>query len=147
MSIDRASWQPFREPLRNTLLRTGTIALVAGAILAWRTGGLARWPMAVLLMLWPAFGGHWVELLFLNFLRQRISASRVVQIGVRLTVWFMGGVILMFGMRLTAMALAGFQTRHSPAWWVGGVAFIGIELFVHSIMRLRGLPNFYDGRG
>ena len=50
-------WQPYREPLRVTLVRTGTIALVLGALLARSLGGgLARWPMSILLMLWPAFG-------------------------------------------------------------------------------------------
>jgi len=52
------------EPLRVTLFRTGTIALVLGALLVhWSGGGLSRWPIATALMLWPSFGGHWVELM------------------------------------------------------------------------------------
>ena len=35
---------------------------------------------------------------------------------------------------------------HRPAWWVGGVAFIGIELIVHLILLARGKPNAFDGR-
>ena len=51
-------WQPYREPLRVTLVRTGTIALVVGAVLArwWHfpswASGLARWPIATLLVFW-----------------------------------------------------------------------------------------------
>ncbi|MDB5289408.1 MAG: hypothetical protein JWL69_649, partial [Phycisphaerales bacterium] len=96
------------------------IALVGGAVLAGWRGGLARWPMASLLLLWPAFGGHWVELWFLNWLRPRLAVARAVQIAARVGVWFAGGVALAIGMRLTAMALAGFRPRHWPAWWVGG---------------------------
>src|SRR5438034_11043719 len=108
------TWQPYREPLRVTLLRTGTIAVVVGALLArpWREGGLARWPMATLLVLWPALGGHFVEVWFLNWLRPRLPDARAVQVGARIGVWFVGGIGLALGMRLTAMAL-GLR----PARW------------------------------
>jgi hypothetical protein len=85
-------WQPYREPLRVTVLRTITIALVAGVLVArfWGNGHL-RWPVATLVMLWPSFGGHWVELWFLNWLRPRLSSARVVQVAARVGVWFVGG--------------------------------------------------------
>src|SRR5438552_2402447 len=92
-------WQPCREPLRTTLLRTGLIALAIGAILALPRGGLARWPAATLIALWPALGGHFVELLFLNVLCPRLSASRGVQVVARLIVWFAGGILLLLAMR------------------------------------------------
>jgi hypothetical protein len=140
-------WQPYREPLRVTLVRTGIIALVVGAVLARSRGGLARWPMATLLMLWPSFGGHWVEVWFLNWLRPCLSNARAVQVGARVGVWFVGGIGLALGMDLTAMALAGFRPAQWPAWWVGGIAFIGIELVAHLVLELRGRPSFYNGRG
>lgn len=139
-------WQPYREPVRTTLLRTGTISLVGGAVLALSSGGLARWPVAALLMLWPAFGGHWVEVWFLNWLRPRLPTTRAAQAVARAGVWFVGGAALMLAMRVTAAALAGSRPVR-PAWWVGGLAFIGVELVAHLVLRLRGRPNFYDGRG
>jgi hypothetical protein len=141
-----SEWQPYREPLRITLVRTGTIALVVGAVLARWSGGLARWPMATLLALWPALGGHWVELWFLNWLRPRLSVARAVQVGARVGVWFVGGTALALGMGLTAMAL-GFRPAQWSAWWRGGLAFIGIELVVHLVLQLRGRPSIYNGRG
>jgi hypothetical protein len=51
-------------------------------------------------------------------------------------------------MGLTAMALAGFRLAHWPAWWwLGGIAFIGIELVAHLVLQLRGRPSFYNGLG
>ena len=146
------TWQAYREPFRVTLVRTGTIALVVGALLArpWRGGGVGRWPMATLLALWPALGGHWVEVWFLNWLRPRISGARAVQVGVRVGVWFVGGIALAMGMGLTAMGLGsgpGQWGAWGPAWWVGGVAFIGIELAAHLVLQLSGRPSFYNGRG
>jgi len=142
-----SQWQPYREPLLTTLLRTGVIAVVVGAVLARWSGGLARWPTATLLALWPSFGGHWVELWFLNWVRPRLPDTRQVQIVARRAVWFAGGIGLALGMDLTAMGLAGFAPERWPAWWLGGLAFIGIELVVHLVLRLLGRPDFYDGRG
>ncbi len=146
-----AQWELCREPLRVTLLRTGAIALGIGAALTLGHGDLARWPMVSLLALWPAFGGHWVEIWFLNWLRPQISDARAVQTVARLAVWFIGGVVLAAGMGLTAVALLGFpQARWEAwarAWWIAGLAFIGIELVVHLALQLRGRPSFYNGRG
>ena len=102
------TWEPYREALRVTLMRTGAIALVVGAVIArpWSGGGgLARWGLAAALMLWPALGGHWVEVGFLNGLRPRISAEPSVQVGTRLGVWFVGGMALALGMVATAAGL------------------------------------------
>jgi len=143
-----SQWQPYREPLHITILRTGMIAIVVGAVLARLWGGLARWLIATLLVLWPSFGGHWVEVWFLNWLRPRLSSARGVQVGARVGVWFVGGVGLAIGMGLTARELAGFRPSHWPAWWwLGGLAFIGIELVAHLVLQLRGRPSFYNGRG
>lgn len=141
-------WQPYREPVRVTLMRTGTIALVVGALLArWWGGGLARWQIATLVALWPSFGGHCLELWFLNWLRPRLPDTRVAQLGARVGVWFVGGAGLALGMGLTAMLFTEFRPAQWPGWWAGGLAFIGIELAVQLVLQIRGRPSFYNGRG
>ena len=140
-------WQPYREPLRTTLLRTVTIALIAGAVLARARGGMGRWPMFTILMLWPAFGGHWVDLWFLNWLRPRLDDARVVHIAARLGVWFVGGMLLALGMYLTARTLAHLRPVAWPSWWLAGLGFVGVELVAHLGLQLRGRPSFYNGRG
>jgi hypothetical protein len=132
--------QPFREPLRATLLRNGAIALALGLALSQMRAMRIGWTMAILLALWPSFGGHWIEILFLNWLRPRLSPSRRIQVAARLAVWFTGGIVLLFGMKLTA-------SLRRPAWWIGGIAFIAIELVAHATLQLRGRPSFYNGRG
>jgi hypothetical protein len=140
-------WQPHREPLRATLLRTIIIAVVAGAILARFSGRRIGWPLAALLLFWLTFGGHWLELWYLNWLRPRISSARYAQIVARVATWFVGGSALALGMALTARALAGFPPARWPAWWLGGFVFIGVELVVHLALQLRGQPSFYNGQG
>jgi hypothetical protein len=142
------AWEPYRESLRTTLARTVAIALVAGAVLNWSMhAGVRRLPMSILLMFWPSFGGHWVELWFLNWLRPRLPDSRGVQIVARLIVWFIGGIVLGLGMCVTALLLAGFRPAHWPPWWILGFAFIGVELIAQLALQLRGRPSFYNGRG
>jgi hypothetical protein len=141
-----AAWQPYREPMRTTLVRTITIALVVATI-ASRWLGWSRWPLVVLLMLWPSFGGHWVELWFLNWLRPRLPAGRGVQVTARVAVWFVGGIALAVGMALTAAAIGGFRPVRWPVLWLGGMAFIVVELVAQAALQLRGRPSFYNGRG
>lgn len=142
-----SDWKPVREPIQVTLRRTVPIALLVGAVIALPSGGLARWPLASLLALWFSLGGHWVELLFLNWLRPRLSVARAVQVGSRLAVWWVGGTALAFGMALTAAGLAGKGFARWPAWYVGGFAFVLLELAVHWGLQLRGRPSFYNGQG
>jgi hypothetical protein len=140
-------WQPHREPVRATLLRTVGLALVAGVVLSRWFGGAARFPMWTMLLLWPLLGGHWVELWYLNWLRPRLPSARVVQVAARAVVWFVGGAALALGMYLTGLAFAGGLPFRWLPWWVGGVAFVGAELVVHLLLQLRGRPSFYNGRG
>jgi hypothetical protein len=50
-------------------------------------------------------------------------------------------------MALTAMLLSGFDPARWPNLWLGGLAFIGIELVAQLAPQLRGQPSFYNGRG
>jgi len=50
-------------------------------------------------------------------------------------------------MVLTAFALGGIRLTHWPAWWLAGVVFIGVELVAHTVLRARGRPSFFNGRG
>ena len=47
--------------------------------------------------------------------------------------------------------LCGAQVRYlvrsSKQGWLGGLAFIGIELVAHLVLQLRGRPSFYNERG
>jgi hypothetical protein len=136
-----------REPLRVTLTRTVAIAAIGGLVLASWWGGLSRWPLTTALMMWPSFGGHYVELAYLDVVRPQLSASRAVHVLARLAVWFVGGVLLAVGMHYSALALHAPRSLPASLWWVGGFAFIGIELVAHLVLYARGRPSFYTGRG
>lgn len=145
-----AAWHPHRESLRTTLTRTIPIAVVAGtALAAWSTSFARpiRWWIAVILALWVSLGGHWVEVWYLDWLRPRLPAAPAVQLVARLGTWFLGGCGLGVCMALTARVLGGVRPTHWPAWWLAGVAFIGVELLAHAVLQARGRPSFFNGRG
>ncbi len=61
----RSLQQPFQEPIRQTLFRTGHDAFVVSGAMPCRPEG-GQTALATPLVLWPSFGGHWVEVWFLN---------------------------------------------------------------------------------
>jgi len=134
------------EPLRVTLTRTVGIALIAGAALASRWGGLARWPVTSVVMLWPSLGGHYVELAYLDVVRPMLSPSRAVQTLARMAVWFVGGALMVVRMHFTAIALRAPKPLPTSAWWLGGFVFIGIELVAHLVLHARGRSSFFNAR-
>jgi hypothetical protein len=142
--------RPSHEPLRATVLRNGLIAIIAATVITVSSSHSAqpiRWPIAFITMLWPTFGGHWLEVWYLNWLRPRLPSSQSLQRLARLATWFVAGCVLGVGMVLTARAIDGSRFTPWPAWWFAGVAFIGIELVVHAGVQARGQPSFYNGRG
>lgn len=141
------SRQLHREPLRTTLRRTIAIAVIAGGLLTLATRGRVSWALATLLLLWFSFGGHWVELWYLNWLRPRLGPARHVQLAARIGTWLVAGTLLGGGMILTARAVVGVWPTPSLAWWLAGFVFIGVELVAHLVLQLRGQPSFYNGRG
>ena len=132
--------KPFHEPLRATLLRTVLIALVVGVVV----GRSALWLPWTAFALWLTFGGHWVEVFFLNWLRPRLPAERWAQIGGRLLLWVVAGTVLMIGARITALSL-GIPALRVPPWALGGPILVGVELVVHALSQVRGQPNFFNG--
>jgi len=142
------TWQPHREPLRATLVRTIAIAVVVGAVVSrFSGGGLARWPVATLLILWPSFGGHWVEMAFLEWIRPNLPRTRAIQSTARFAWWFAGGVVIGLAMELTGRAFPGGNRIRWPAWWIYGLAFIVLELLAHTGLQLSGRASFFNGRG
>jgi hypothetical protein len=140
------NWTKVREPLARTLARNITIAVVVGTVMAFRNRDPGLLVPLSVLALWFSLGGHYVEVLFLNGLRPRIARARPAQLSARLAVWFAGGAMLYLSMAITARFLP-VRPPSLGSWWVGGLAFIGLELLVHALGALRGLPNFYDGGG
>ena len=142
----RTRWEPFAEPWRATALRTGTVALAIGVGVGLYQRQLAAVPVTTLIALWFTLGGHFVEVLVRNQLRDGIGESARVQAIARLVCWFAGGSVLYAGALATRAILTGRGGVPWP-WWTGGIFFVGLELLIHLFLFARRHPSFYDGRG
>ncbi len=157
---DPARFQPYHEPFRTTLLRTGLIALALGSIgsivhqgrlPAGRTDVYA-WMVLVLCVLWFSLGGHWVELAYLNCLRPRIAKwPDHVLVWVRIGTWLLGGSVLALGIVTTYGLLMVGQMPGTGllrrALFLGGPVFAVIELVPHTLLTALGRPSFWNRRG
>jgi hypothetical protein len=139
------TWRPYHEPILVTLRRTGLIGLVVGLVIALLQGQPSTWLHWTAFALWFSFGGHWVEVFFLNWLRPRLRPARWAQIAGRLLTWLVGGTLLMVAARFTVLSL-GTPAVRLPPWWLGGPVFLVLELLIHTLPQLRGQQNFYNGR-
>ena len=135
----------FKEPWRTTALRTGSIALAIGIGVALVERQLKLLFPVTLMALWFTLGGHYVELLFRKRLGPGMAGSPRRRALVRLPYWFVGGALLSAGALATGRVLDGRGSRWP--WWMGGALFVAAELLIHLVMRARGQPSFYDGRG
>jgi hypothetical protein len=122
------------------------LAAAVAAVLALQRHDCKLLLPVAALALWFTLGGHYIELAFLNGLRARIPRGRLTHAGVRLLVWWGGGVLLYVSMATTARALP-IEAPPLRLWWYGGLLLIGVELAVHAVLAIRGRPNFYNGRG
>src|SRR4051812_34748391 len=102
----------YREPFLSALTRAVGIALVAATVIS--LGRMKQWPVIFAALLWPAFGGHWVELWYLNWLRPRVGGGAGRQVAARIAAWFLGGIVLGAAAWATAAALLGQQWTRKP---------------------------------
>lgn len=110
------------------------------------------WFVLVLAVGWISFGGHWVELAYLNVLRPRVARlPDGVLMFVRIGVWLVGGTLLFLGSATTRSVLTAGHLPDADllqgVLLLGGPVFVGAELVVHSIAFLLGQPSFWNGRG
>jgi hypothetical protein len=146
LTIAMGSGSPrFEEPFRRTLARNVVLAAIVGVVFALQRRDLELLLPVTTLAMWFSLGGHYVELAFLNGVRPRLPQLGLTQALVRLLVWSCGGALLYACMAVTAALAIGAPPLR--LWWFGGVLFIGVELVVHAVRAIRGLPNFYNGRG
>src|SRR5207237_660529 len=96
----------YEEPFRHTLARNLTLAAVVGVVVAFLRRDVKLLLPVTTLALWFTLGGHYVELVFLNRIRDRLPRRRLPRALVRLLVWSCGGALLYECMAVTAWTLS-----------------------------------------
>ena len=139
------------EPIGQTLIRTVITTTIIAAIIYWLhlfpSGGKSK--LSLFEMIWSivfciVFGGHWLELLFINRIKFYLPNNILVLYLIRIGYWFLCAVPLFYIAGLVCN-LFNYQTGVLGKWWTFGIFYIGIQLVMHGIMQLRYKKSFYDG--
>jgi hypothetical protein len=143
--------QKFPEAVMRTLIRTLITATIIAALIYFLRlfphglrNRLSQFEMIWLMIFSIVFVGHWLELLFINYLKFALPKKLLLLYVVRIAYWFACAIPLFFIAdfiyRLFTGALGGFAN-----WWMFGLIYIGIELFMHAIMQANFKKSFYNG--
>ena len=89
------------------------------------------------------FGGHWLEVLFINSIKFMLPQNMFFLYFVRIIYWFLCAIPL-FILANWSCSLTGYNLSIGN-WWMFGFVYIGIELFMHAIMQLKQKKSFYNG--
>jgi hypothetical protein len=159
-SADPNRFKPFHESLLATVVRTGSIAIIVASIVTvirlhhapissvqWH-----NWLALAVFVGWITFGGHWVEIAYLNGLRPKIAPwSDAALVCVRLAIWLAGGAILFLCAIVSLRLLIASELPDSPhafkALLQGGPIFVVVELCAHTFLLLTRRPSFWNFRG
>ncbi len=133
------------EPLRVTLSRTLTIAVVVGVVASFATHNIRMGFAIGLGALWPSVGGHWIELLWLNLIRKRLKPKVPILVALRLIYWWAWGFVIIFPAFYTIHVIAP-SLPPMPSPLLGGFGFLFVEMLLHGIFAMNHRPNAFDAR-
>jgi len=139
--------EPFLQTVIRTILTTTIIAVIIILVHVIPPGDKSK--ITLFEMIWSmvfciVFGGHWLELLFIDHLKFALPKNILLWYGIRIGYWFLCAIPLFFLMNLVKN-LFGYQAVHLGRWQVFGVLYIGIQLVMHAIMQARFKKSFYNG--
>jgi len=139
------------ESFIQTVIRTIITATIIAVILNWlhvfpsgEKGKLVLFEMIWLVVFCIVFGGHWLELVFINRIKFTLPKNILSLYFIRIVYWFLCAVPLFFTANLIAH-LFSHKTVQMGRWWIFGFFYIGIQLLMHAIMQLRLKKSFYNG--
>jgi hypothetical protein len=138
------------KPLQ-TIIRTATTTTVIALILTFAhvfpqfgMGKFTLFGTIWLMVLCIVYGGHLFELVFINHIKFVLPHNRLVLYFTRIVFWFLSSIPLFALANWVGNSLTN-HGLHLGKWWVFGLLYIGIELFMHAIMHLRWKKSFYNG--
>lgn len=147
MGNPEKSTEPFLQTVIRTIITTTIIAIILVGLHLFPSGGLSKLTLSAMIWLMVfcvVFGGHWLELMFINRIKFALPENIFVGYGVRIAYWYLYSIPLFFVMNLVENLFA-YHAGHLGSWAVFGFLYIGIQLFMHAIMQIRFKKSFYNG--
>jgi hypothetical protein len=136
----------FLQTITRTIFTTTIIAFILTFAHVFPVVGMSKLFLfaAIWLMIFCiVFGGHWLELMFINYIKLLLPQNRILLYFARIIYWFLSAIPL-FMLATWVGSLLINQGLRLGNWWAFGFFYIGIELLMHAIMHLRGKKSFYN---
>ena len=139
--------ESFIQTIKRTIITTTIIAIILYFVDVFPHSGESR--SVVFGITWAAlfcivFGGHWLELLFINYIKFELPQNIFVLYVSRVIYWFLSSIPL-FIIANFIIGIFLHKNRNPNSWWAFGLLYIGIELFMQLITHLRFKKSFYNG--
>jgi hypothetical protein len=139
--------ESFIQTIIRTIVTTTIIAVILYCSHIFPSGEKSK--LTLFEMIWSAvfcivFGGHWLELIFINHLKFALPKSILVLYFIRISYWFLCSIPLFFLAELIANLFSDNRV-YLGHWWTFGFFYIGIQLIMHAIMYIRFKKSFYNG--
>ena len=139
--------EPFIQTAARTVLTTTITAFILSWLHVFPSGGKSK--ITVLEMIWSItfcilFVGHWFELVYINYLKFSLPENIMLLYFIRIAYWFVSAIPLVFVANLICNLFLK-RTGQLINWWVFGLVYIVIQLFMHVVMHLRFKKSFYNG--
>jgi hypothetical protein len=108
---------------------------------------LVLWIANVVALFWMTFGGHWLELIYVDLIANHLP-NELTQRLVRITLWFTVGSAIVLASAWTRglFGLADYAVR-DVTWTVAGLFFVAIQLVIHGTYWFFGQPSFWTHDG
>ena len=139
--------EPLIQTIKRTIITTTIIAIILYFVNIFPHSGESK--VIVFGIIWAAifcivFGGHWLELLYINHIKFALPGNILVLYVSRLIYWFLSSIPLFM---IANFIIGTFlhKNRSLNSWWAFGLLYIGIELFMQLITHLRFKKSFYNG--
>ena len=147
MELPGKNTETFIQTLKRTIITTTIICIILFLLKTFPSDGRSNfvlfgtiWSVVFCIV----FGGHWLELLFINYIKFSLPKNIFVLYFVRICYWFLSSIPLFALASLTNNLLSN-KTRHLGNWWTFGFLYIGIQLVMYAIMQIRLKKSFYNG--
>jgi hypothetical protein len=143
--------EKYPEVFFQTIKRTIITTIIIAAIITWcgifPSGDKSK--LVLFGISWSAvfcivFGGHWLELVFINYIKFGLPRNIVLLYLLRIPYWFLSSVPLFFIAGIVANLFSN-KPVYLGRWWMFGFIYIVIELLMHAIMQVRYKKSFYNG--
>ncbi len=147
MENPEKSRESFIQTLIRTVVTTTIIAVILYCLHIFPSGDKSK--LTLFEMIWSivfciVFGGHWLELVFINQIKFALPKNILLLYFIRTGYWFLCSIPL-FLIADFVNSLFSQRTGQMGHWWAFGLVYIGIELFMHAMMQIRFKKSFYNG--